>query len=60
VKVGSPESPRAVLPPAKDLDHVRQGFAEAERGEGIVLTPEELARWAATGEWPWESGQSRA
>ena len=31
---------------------VREGLAQLERGEGMVLTTEELERIAATGEWP--------
>jgi hypothetical protein len=31
---------------------VREGLAELERGEGVVLTDEEIERLATTGEWP--------
>jgi hypothetical protein len=40
------------VPHPDDLEDVRKGFAELERGEGIALTPEELDRWAETGELP--------
>lgn len=43
-----------VVPPEDALD-VREGLEEAARGEGILLTREQLERWAATGEWAWES-----
>ncbi len=31
---------------------MRAGLEEAERGEGVSLSPAELARWAETGERP--------
>ena len=30
-----------------------QGCAEIDPGEFVTLTPEQLKRWAETGEWPW-------
>lgn len=38
----------------QDSHHVLEGLKEAARGEGVTLTREQLERWAATGEWPWE------
>lgn len=29
-----------------------EALAEAERGEGVELTADELRRWVETGEWP--------
>lgn len=43
-------------PHPDDVDEVRAGLAEAERGQGAVVTPEQLKRWAETGEWPDSSG----
>lgn len=41
-----------VRPAPEDEADVRAGIEEAERGEGIDLTPEEIERMAETGEWP--------
>lgn len=49
-----PTNACAVVHPEVAAD-VLAGLREAARGEGIVLTPEQLARWAATGDFPWES-----
>jgi len=38
-----------VKPTAEDEEHVRAGVDEAERGEAVDLTPEELRHWAETG-----------
>lgn len=45
-------TPRTFKPAERDEADVRAGLDEAERGEGRVLTHDELARWAETGEWP--------
>jgi predicted transcriptional regulator len=42
---------RVRLTPEHDAQ-VREGLAELGRGEGMVLTTEELEHIAATGEWP--------
>lgn len=39
-----------------DADEVRAAFVEAEQDAGVVLTPEQIRRWAETGEWPESSG----
>lgn len=41
-----------VRPAPEDEADIRAAIEEAERGEGIDLTPEELDHWAETGEWP--------
>ena len=41
-----------VKPAPQDEADVRAGLEEAERGEAVELTKEELERWAETGEWP--------
>ena len=46
-----PPLPR-VKPAPKDEADVRAGFDEAQRGEGVELTKEELERLAEAGEWP--------
>ncbi len=55
----SPMAPRTTLAqPARfrvapeDEADMAEASAEAERGEGIELTPEQLRRWVETGEWP--------
>ncbi len=45
-------APPRFQPHSDDLADVRAGLEEAERGEGVALTPEQLKRWAETGEWP--------
>jgi hypothetical protein len=46
-----PQRP-VVKPAPQDEADIRAGLEEAERGEGVELTEEELKRWADTGEWP--------
>ena len=58
-KQAIPKAKAAVFVPApKDAAHVRQAFEEhAKRPkDGVVVTPEELRRWAETGVWPDSSG----
>jgi hypothetical protein len=46
-------------PHPDDAEHVRRAFEEHAKREGrglLVVTPEELRRWAETGEWPESSG----
>ena len=43
-------APRAFVPHPDDVEGVRAGLEEAERGEGRELTPEQLQKWAETGE----------
>jgi hypothetical protein len=51
---------RYVVPHPDDEANVREGLAEAERGEGVRLTPEQLQHWVTTGELPClESSSSR-
>ena len=45
------------LPP-EELAEIRSSLEETDRGEGIVLTQEQLEHWAATGEWPWLQPES--
>jgi hypothetical protein len=40
------------VPHPDDIEAVREGLEQAERGEGVRLTAEELERWANTGELP--------
>jgi hypothetical protein len=49
-----PKSPATVVldPADPRWADVVESFAEAERGEGITLTPEEAEHYAATGELP--------
>jgi hypothetical protein len=42
------------VPREQEAD-LRAALEEAAKKEGRVLTPEELKRWAETGEWPDES-----
>ena len=42
--------PRAFVPHPDDMDAVRAGAEEAERGEGVELTADQLEKWAETGE----------
>jgi len=44
--------PPVSVPHPDDETDVRAGLGEAERGEGVRLTPEELEHWAQTGELP--------
>jgi hypothetical protein len=44
--------PSRVAVPADVADDIRAAEAEVERGEAVDLTPEQLKRWAETGEWP--------
>jgi len=47
------KSPLPLVRPApEDEDAVRAAFEEAERGDGVDLTPDEIERMAETGEWP--------
>jgi hypothetical protein len=39
-------------PDPRDEEDVLAGLEEAAAGVGVALTPEELARWEATGELP--------
>lgn len=39
-------------PHPDDEADLRAALAEAEAGLGETLTPDELRRWAETGEWP--------
>ena len=51
---------RHVRPHPEDEADVRAGLAEAERGEGVRLTSDQLEQWATTGELPcFESSSSR-
>ncbi len=47
-----------VVPHPRDAKHVRRAFEEhaAHPEAGQVVSPEELRRWAETGEWPESSG----
>lgn len=47
-----PRKPPVFVPHPDDVENVREGFAELERNEGTALTPEEVNRWAETGELP--------
>lgn len=38
--------------PREDEADLRASIEEAEKKAGRVLTPDELKRWAETGEWP--------
>jgi hypothetical protein len=51
-KARAPAAPRLARPAPEDEARVREAFAEALRDPGRALTPEELRRWAETGEWP--------
>jgi hypothetical protein len=56
---GQSPHPRCLPHPDDEAD-VRAGLEEARRGEGVRLTPEQVAQWASTGEFPWlESSSSR-
>jgi hypothetical protein len=35
-----------------------EAMAQADRGEYIELTPQQLARWVETGEFPWSDDES--
>jgi hypothetical protein len=39
------------VPPEVEAD-LSEALAQADRGEGVKLTEDELKRWAETGEWP--------
>ena len=53
-----PTSPVLLRVPPEDEEHVRAGLEEADRGEGVLLTAEEVEHWASTGELPWETAES--
>ncbi len=38
----------------EDAEHVRRAFEQdaRRRGRSTAVTPEQLRRWAETGEWP--------
>jgi hypothetical protein len=48
----TPSPRRLVTPHPDDEADVREGLEQAERGEGIRLTPEQLDHWVTTGELP--------
>jgi hypothetical protein len=45
-------SPHLVRPAPEDEAGVREAFVESLRDPGRVMTPDELCRFAETGEWP--------
>jgi hypothetical protein len=45
-------------PHPDDEADVRAGLEEAERGEGVRLTPQQVAQWARSGEFPWLESSS--
>lgn len=47
----APEPRKGKAPPDVAAD-IEESRAQAERGEGVELTPEQLRHWAETGEWP--------
>jgi hypothetical protein len=47
-----PQQVRLVRPAPEDEASLREAVAEALRDPGRALTPEELAHWIETGEWP--------
>jgi hypothetical protein len=52
VRPSQPAPPGRLVPHPRDEADVRAGLEEAERGEGVDLTPEQLQKWAETGELP--------
>jgi hypothetical protein len=56
--------PASFVPHPDDAADVQAGLDEASRGEGVSLTPEQVDRWAETGELPepveqWAESSSR-
>jgi hypothetical protein len=50
--------PTVFVPHRDDLDDVRASFEDDEKHPEarVTVSPEELRRWAETGEWPESSG----
>ena len=46
------------VPQHRDAKHVRRAFEQDEKHpeQRVMVSPEQLRRWAETGEWPESSG----